>query len=410
MPHNPSLLMILRSFLALGLTSFGGPVAHIGYFRRLFVEQRQWISSDAFQSLFGLCQMLPGPSSSQLGFALGLRWGGLAGGCLAFIGFTLPSAMIMIGFGYGLVNFGADLDRLIDALKLVTAAVVLHAVFGMARGFALGMFTSLFAFAMMGIALFLNMPFLHPLFILIFGFMGFLLLADQPPGHDMQADQYSSNAPYRSQLMPLIWLWLFAALLAGMLLMAHLMPDSIWFALSQFYLAGSLVFGGGHVVLPLLQASVVETELVSLADFLAGYGMAQVIPGPLFTFGGFLGAVMGTNMGAGLGAGTGTGMGAIWLGVLTMLTLFLPSFLLLLGVLPFWDRWMQSRRFRAALAGINAAVVGLLAAVLIDPILMSAIHNSFDALIVIAGFLVLISARLNTGIVVLGLVLAGWFI
>ena len=188
--------------------------------------------------------------------------------------------------------------------------------------------------------------------------------------------------------------------------MAHLMPDSIWFALSQFYLAGSLVFGGGHVVLPLLQASVVETELVSLADFLAGYGMAQVIPGPLFTFGGFLGAVMGTNM----GISTSTGMGAIWLGVLTMLTLFLPSFLLLLGVLPFWDGWMQSRRFRAGLAGINAAVVGLLAAVLIDPILMSAIHNSFDALIVIAGFLVLISARLNTGIVVLGLVLAGWFI
>lgn len=397
MPVTPSLIMILRTFLSLGLTSFGGPVAHIGYFRLLFVEQRKWISADDFQSLFGLCQMLPGPSSSQLGFALGVRWGGLAGGCLAFIGFTLPSAVIMIGFGYGLVHFGADLGRLIDALKLVTAAVVLHAVTGMARGFAFGAITSVMALSMMGIVLFLNMPFSYPLFILSFGLLGMLVLADNTNRDiNILANTVSINSG-QFHLMPLIWLWLFAALLAVLLLLSHLMPESIWFALSQFYLAGSMVFGGGHVMLPLLQASVVETELVSLADFLAGYGMAQVIPGPLFTFGGFLGAVM------------GTGVAAIWLGIATMLVLFLPSFLLLLGVLPFWESWMRSDRFRAGLAGVNAAVVGLLAAVLIDPVLMTAIHDGYDVMVITVGFLVLLHARINTGFVVLGLVAAGWF-
>jgi chromate transporter len=154
------------------------------------------------------------------------------------------------------------------------------------------------------------------------------------------------------------------------------------------------------VVLPLLQASVVETELVSLADFLAGYGMAQVIPGPLFTFGGFLGAVMGSN----------NGMGAIWFGIITMLMLFLPSFMIVLGVMPFWEGWMRSQRFQAAIAGINAAVVGLLAAVLIDPVLVSAIHDYVDVAVVGAGCIVLLSGRVNTGIVVLGMVAIGWLI
>jgi chromate transporter len=399
MTGTPSLFMILRSFLGLGLTSFGGPVAHIGYFRILFVEQRKWISPDAFQSLFGLCQMLPGPSSSQLGFALGVRWGGLAGGCLAFIGFTLPSAIVMIGFGYGLMHIGADLSQLINALKLVTAAVVLHAVVGMARSFASGAVKSILALAMMSVVLIIDMPFLHPFFILISGLIGMLVLKHEHHEDHLHHDRVDPVADaYQSRLMPLVWLWGFAAIFAMLLFLAHLKPDSIWFALSQFYITGSLVFGGGHVVLPLLQASVVETELVTLADFLAGYGMAQVIPGPLFTFGGFLGAVM------------GEGMAAIWFGLIAMLTLFLPSFLLLLGVLPFWEIWMRSHRFKAALAGINAAVVGLLVAVLIDPVLVTAIHNYYDLAIVIAGFLVLLSGRINTGFVVLGLVAMGWFI
>ena len=395
MIDTPSLFTIFRVFLGLGLTSFGGPVAHIGYFRRCFVDQRKWITPMAFQSLFALCQMLPGPSSSQLGFALGLRWGGLAGGCLAFIGFTLPSAIIMIGSGYGLVHFGADLGQLIDALKLVTAAVVLHAVIGMARGFAGGMVTSLLALVMMSVVLYLNMPFLHPLFILLAGLIGMLIL----PIDHKDINSPASAAPLRP-FRSLIWLWGFAGIGAALLFMGHAHPDRFWFALSQFYLAGSLVFGGGHVVLPLLQASVVETELVSLADFLAGYGMAQVIPGPLFTFGGFLGAVMGSN----------NGMGAIWFGIIAMLMLFLPSFLLVLGVMPFWEGWMRSRRFQAAMAGINAAVVGLLAAVLIDPVLVSAIHNYIDVAVVGAGCIVLLSGRVNTGIAVLGLVAVGWLI
>jgi chromate transporter len=233
------------------------------------------------------------------------------------------------------------------------------------------------------------------LFILLAGLIGMLIL----PIDHKDINLPASAAPLRP-FRSLIWLWGFAGIGAALLFMGHAHPDRFWFALSQFYLAGSLVFGGGHVVLPLLQASVVETELVSLADFLAGYGMAQVIPGPLFTFGGFLGAVMGSN----------NGMGAIWFGIITMLMLFLPSFLLVLGVMPFWEGWMRSRRFQAAMAGINAAVVGLLAAVLIDPVLVSAIHDYVDVAVVGAGCIVLLSGRVNTGIVVLGLVAVGWLI
>jgi len=273
--------------------------------------------------------------------------------------------------------------------------VVLHAVTGMARGFAGGMVTSLLAFAMMSVVLYLNMPFLHPVFILLAGLIGMLIL----PIDHKDINSPASAVPLRP-FRSLIWLWGFAGIGAALLFIAHAHPDRFWFALSQFYLAGSLVFGGGHVVLPLLQASVVETELVSLADFLAGYGMAQVIPGPLFTFGGFLGAVMGSN----------NGMGAIWFGIIAMLMLFLPSFLLVLGVMPFWEGWMRSRRFQAAMAGINAAVVGLLAAVLIDPVLVSAIHDYVDVVVVAAGFIVLLSGRVNAGIVVLGLVAVGWLI
>jgi len=181
-----------------------------------------------------------------------------------------------------------------------------------------------------------------------------------------------------------------------LLLLAHLLPESGWFALSQFYLAGTLVFGGGHVVLPLLEASVVDTGLVSLADFLAGYGMAQVMPGPLFTFGGFLGAVMVEGY-----------MALLWGGVV-MLVLFLPSFLLLLGVLPYWQKWMVSRRLRSALAGINAGVVGLLAAVLINPVMMTAIRTPQDGVLVGIGLALLLWGRLNPGLVVLAMLGLGW--
>ena len=385
----PSLGQIFFSFLWLGLTSFGGPVAHIGYFRVAFVERNKWITAIDFQHLLALCHMLPGPSSSQLGFALGISWRGLGGGLLAFIGFTLPSAIIMIGFGCGFVALSVNFASLIAALKLVTAAVVLHAVIGMARGFAFGMEKAAIAIVMTSAVLWLDMPLLTPLFILACGGVGVLLIRSD-------ADPAQGKLTAQGRRWSSLALVLFVEVLIGLLLLAHFIPESGWFALSQFYLAGTLVFGGGHVVLPLLDASVVDTGLVSITDFLAGYGMAQVIPGPLFTFGGFLGAVMGEGE-----------IAPLW-GAVVMLVLFLPSFLLLLGVLPYWQNWMASRRLRAALAGINAGVVGLLAAVLINPVLMTAIHTSQDAALVGAGFMVLLWGRVNPGLVVLAMLAAGW--
>lgn len=386
---TPSYTQIFLSFLWLGLTSFGGPVAHIGYFRVAFVERNQWISATDFQHLLALCHMLPGPSSSQLGFALGVSWRGLGGGVLAFIGFTLPSAILMISFGYGLVALSVNFLSLIMALKLVTAAVVLHAVIGMAKGFALSIEKATIAITMAVAVLWLDMPLMTPLLILGCGGLGLLLISlDQGT---VGGQLFSHGRNWSS-----FALVLFVEGLVGLLLLAHLLPESGWFALSQFYLAGTLVFGGGHVVLPLLEASVVDTGLVSLADFLAGYGMAQVMPGPLFTFGGFLGAVMVEGY-----------MALLWGGVV-MLVLFLPSFLLLLGVLPYWQKWMVSRRLRAALAGINAGVVGLLAAVLINPVMMTAIRTPQDGVLVGIGLALLLWGRLNPGLVVLAMLGLGW--
>jgi chromate transporter len=388
-PTTPSHAQIFLSFLWLGLTSFGGPVAHIGYFRVAFVDRNRWITATGFQHLLALCHMLPGPSSSQLGFALGVSWRGLGGGVLAFVGFTLPSALMMIGFGYGLVTLSVNFSSLIMALKLVTAAVVLHAVIGMAKGFALGVEKVAIAIAMAAVVLWVDMPFLTPLLILGCGGLGLLLIHPDQGESGAQVLGYGRNWSSFA-------LVLFVEALAGLLLLAHLLPESGWFALSQFYLAGTLVFGGGHVVLPLLEASVVDTGLVSLTDFLAGYGMAQVMPGPLFTFGGFLGAVMGEGA-----------MAPLW-GAVVMLVLFLPSFLLLLGVLPYWQKWMLSSRLRAALAGINAGVVGLLAAVLINPVLLTAIRTPQDGVLVATGLALLLWGRINPIVVILAMLAAGW--
>ncbi len=388
-PSAPSYAQIFFSFLWLGVTSFGGPVAHIGYFRANFVERNKWITPAAFQHLLALCHVLPGPSSSQLGFALGISWRGLGGGMLAFIGFTLPSALIMISFGYGLVVLSVNFSTLIAALKLVTAAVVLHAVIGMAKGFALGLEKAVIAITMLVTVLWLDMPLVTPLLILGCGALGLLLIRPD-------TNEAGEHLPVNGRRWSSLALILFVEGLVGLLLLAHALPESGWFALSQFYLAGTLVFGGGHVVLPLLEASVVNTGLISLADFLAGYGMAQVIPGPLFTFGGFLGTVMGEGH-----------MAPLW-GMVVMLVLFLPSFLLLVGVLPYWQKGIASRRLRAALAGINAGVVGLLAAVLINPVLITAIRTPQDGVLVGGGLAMLLWGRINPGLVVLAMLGAGW--
>ena len=366
------LLEVLLVALKLGLTSFGGPVAHLGYFRDEYVTKRRWLDDEAYADLVALCQFLPGPASSQVGMAVGMTRAGIGGGVAAWLGFTLPSAALLILFGYGVAAFGElAAGGWLRGLKVV--AVVAFAVYGMARNLTPDRPRATVAIVTAIGMLFWRTPLTQMLAIAAAAAAGVLLLKDAPAT--------PAGAPPRTAargaLSTVVGLSAFGLLLAG-LPVASRIADSEWLRVFDgFYRAGSLVFGGGHVVLPLLEAEVVPAGWVSRDQFIAGYGMAQAVPGPLFTFSAYLGTVM---------AGSPSGWSG---GLLALVAIFLPSFLLLIGVLPLWQRLRASHRFRSALAGINAAVVGLLLAALYDPVWLSAIHQPADIALALAAFAML---------------------
>ncbi|MDE1570309.1 chromate efflux transporter [Aquabacter sediminis] len=363
---------VFRAFLTLGLTSFGGPVAHLGYFRETFVIRRRWVSEADFADLVALCQFLPGPASSQVGFALGvMRAGGLAGGLAAFIAFTLPSAVALLVCGLGIGTLSGDrLSGMIHGLKLVAVAVVAHALWGMARSLAPDRPRA--GIALAGLALTtLGAGILGQTMSIAMGAAAGLLLCrgdgPAPVGH--------IHVPVSRKVGAAV-LVLAVGLLVALPLLASLGSHGVAF-FDAFYRSGALVFGGGHVVLPLLQAAVVGPGWVTASDFLAGYGLAQAVPGPLFTFAAYLGAVahMAPNGVAG--------------GLLATIAIFLPGLLLVYGALPFWDALRKRPRAQAAMRGAGAAVVGVLAAAFYDPVWTSAIGNGVDFLLAAAGFLAL---------------------
>ena len=372
-------------FLRLGLTSFGGPVAHLGYFRDEFVVRRNWLSERSYADLVALCQFLPGPASSQVGMALGLSRAGYAGALAAWLGFTLPSAIALILFALGIASYGDAMPAgVLHGLKVVAVAVVAQAVWGMARTLCPDVPRLSIMVAATCCVLLVPPAWGQVGVIIAAALIGLVAFRPQPG---------TAHEPLPISIRRrtgLLWLALFCALLLGLPLLASLFPSPLLTMVDAFYRAGSLVFGGGHVVLPLLQAEVVPTGWVDGDAFLAGYGAAQAVPGPLFTFAAFLGASMNQAPGGWLG------------GLVGLLAIFLPSFLLVLGALPFWEQLRRNRRTQAALMGVNAAVVGLLLAALYQPVWTSAIHRPEDFGLALVALTALLFWKLPPWLVVLG--------
>jgi chromate transporter len=380
-------------FLRLGLTSFGGPIAHLGYFRDEFVTRRRWLTERSYADLVVLCQFLPGPASSQVGMALGLSRSAYAGALAAWVGFTLPSAIVLILFALGISSHGDALaPGALHGLKVVAVAVVIQAVWGMAKNLC----SDTLRVTLMAIAtcvvLIVPSAWGQIGVIVVAGATGLLLFK---PVQTATHDPLSITVSHRAGV---VWLSLFFALLVGLPVLAQLVPNQAVARVDAFYRAGSLVFGGGHVVLPLLQAEVVPSGWVSNEAFLAGYGAAQAVPGPLFTFASFLGASMSSAPSGWIG------------GMICLVAIFAPSFLLMVGVLPFWERLRRNVRMQAALAGINAAVVGLLLAALYQPVWTSAIHQPEDFGLALVAFVALMFWELPPWLVVVGSGVAGWLL
>lgn len=379
-----SAIEVFRVFLLLGLTSFGGPVAHLGYFRDAFVVRRQWLTEAAYADLVALCQFLPGPASSQVGMAIGLRRAGYLGMAAAWVGFTLPSALLMLGFALGARAIGVTGDEgWLLGLKAAAVAVVAHAVIGMARTLAAGPRRATIAVAALAVVLLLPSAASQVAAIVLGALAGLLWLSADPA-----TDEEDEAVPVRRRTA-LTALTIWVGLLISLPVLAALVHDPTLGIVDSFYRVGSLVFGGGHVVLPLLEAETVGNGLIGHGDFLAGYGAAQAVPGPLFTFSAYLGALV---------PGQSAPLGAL----VALLAIFLPSALLVVAGLPFWQRLRRSARARRALAGAGAAVVGLLAAALYDPVFMQGITGAGTMVVAAIAFVALTVWKVPAWAVVIG--------
>jgi len=370
-------------FLRLGMTSFGGPIAHLGYFRTEFVERRRWLDERSYADLVALSQFLPGPASSKVGIAIGLLRARYGGALAAWLGFTLPSAVALILFAYSVGALGDALGSgWLHGLKVVAVAVVAQAVLGMMRSLAPDRERATLAVAAAVIVLMVSSPWAQIAAIALGAIAGMTVLRSGAPADHVALPLAVSRTAGALLLLA------FFALLIGLPLLAAAVPNQSLKLLDSFFRAGSLVFGGGHVVLPLLQAEVVPPGWVTNDAFLAGYGAAQAVPGPLFTFAAYLGTVMEPQPNGWLGA------------AICLAGIFLPSFLLGIGALPFWDALRRQPIAQAALKGINAAVVGLLLAALYHPVWTAGITNSRDFALAVVAFLLLFMWRVVPWLVV----------
>ncbi|PFH28399.1 chromate efflux transporter [Burkholderia sp. JKS000303] len=382
---------VFVAFLRLGLTSFGGPVAHLGYFRDAFVTRRGWLTERAYADLVGLCQFLPGPASSQVGMAIGLSRAGYAGMFAAWLGFTLPSALLMMLFALGVHATGMPVAAgALHGLRIVSVAVIAQAVWGMARTLCPDARRVTLMAAAACLALLVPAAWLQVVVIVAAGAAGLVLLPQPERGaHDPLPLHVSHRAG-------VLWLVLFATLLVVLPFAARALDSHALAVVDAFFRTGALVFGGGHVVLPLLQAAVVAPGWVGDSAFLAGYGAAQAVPGPLFTFSAFLGASLREAPNGWLGA------------AIALVSIFAPSFLLVAGTAPFWERLRRSTRMQAALAGVNAAVVGLLVAALYHPVWSNTIVAPHDFAAALVAFVALVFWRVPPWAVVIASAALGW--
>ncbi|QHW34863.1 chromate transporter [Paenibacillus rhizovicinus] len=369
----------------LGLTSFGGPIAHLVYFQNEYIKKRKWMDERAYAELVALCQFLPGPSSSQVGMGIGIIRAGITGGAIAWLGFTLPSVIALLLFALLLQGFDIGNAGWVHGLKIVAVSIVAQGVYGMGKTLTPDRNRASIAIGTMVLTLLLPAALSQVMLIVFAALIGILLYRHK-------------EAPAASELVIPVnkgvaagCLILFLGLLAGLPLLNRL-TDNPWLAIADsFYRSGALVFGGGHVVLPLLEKEVVPAGWISKQDFLAGYGAAQAVPGPLFTFATYLGAMI----------------RGVWGAVLATIAIFLPAFLLIVGALPFWNRIRGSANMRGALTGVNAAVVGILLAALYNPIWTSAILSTEDFVLAVVLFGMLVFWKLPPWLIVIAGIVGG---
>jgi chromate transporter len=381
---------VFAVFLRLGLTSFGGPIAHLSYFHEEFVVRRRWIDQRTYVDLVALSQFLPGPASSKVGIAIGLSRAGYLGALAAWSGFTLPSAVALVLFGYSVDALGGALHSgWLHGLMIAAVAVVAQAVLSMMRSLAPDRERATLAVAAAIIVSVLPSSFGQVGAIVLGGIVGLIWLRGEPPSDHVDLPHPVSRGAAVAAIVA------FFALLIGLPLVSANVPSHALQLFDAFYRAGSLVFGGGHVVLPLLQAAVVPPGWVGNDTFLAGYGAAQAVPGPLFTFSAYLGTVMTPAPNGWTGA------------ILCLVAMFLPAFLLVIGPLPFWDTLRQAAWAQAMLRGVNAAVVGLLLAALYHPVWTSAITSTGDFLLGAAAFLLLFMWKTPPWLVVIFCAIGG---
>ncbi|MGO1060615.1 chromate efflux transporter [Planococcus sp. FY231025] len=368
---------ILKASTKLGLTSFGGPTAHLGYFREEYVVKRKWLDDKAYADLVALCQFLPGPASSQVGISIGMLRGGIFGGFLSWFGFTMPSVILLILFAMLVSNAAFD-SGWIHGLKIVAVAVVAHALMGMSKTLTPDLTRITIALAAAAVILLVPTAWAQIGIIILAGIVGYALFRKE------KAPEAVKLALTFGRKTGIAAWSIFAGLLIGLPLLRPAIDSALYAIFDIFYRVGSIVFGGGHVVLPMLEREVVPGWMTDDL-FISGYGAAQAVPGPLFTLSGYLGQLMDGGLGA----------------VVAVIAMFLPSFLLVIGTLPFWSVIRTKPGVQAALKGVNAAVVGILLAALYDPVFTSAIRGPVDFAIALAAFAMLVYFKLAPWIVVL---------
>jgi chromate transporter len=369
-----SALEVLRAFAKLGVSCFGGPIAHIGYFRQEFVVRRRWLDEQAYADLVALCQFLPGPASSQVGFSLGLMRAGYLGGLAAWVAFTLPSAIALVLFAYGASALEGEIGSgLLHGLKLVAVAIVAQAVWGMARTLCPDRERASIA-VVAALVILLSTSSVAQIGVIVFGGMAGLWLCRAPAATPSDQGHMSVPVSRRAGLLALV---VFFLLLAGLPILSSLTHSQAVALFEAFYRSGALVFGGGHVVLPLLREATVAQGWVTDDVFLAGYGAAQAVPGPLFTFSAYLGAVMEPPPHGLAGA------------AISLVGIFVPGILALVATLPFWETFRKRANAQAVMRGVNAAVVGLLGAALYNPVWTTSVNGPGDFGIALVGFVLL---------------------
>jgi len=384
-PSLKTLLEIFKASTKLGFTSFGGPTAHLGYFHEEYIRRKKWLDEKTYAELVALCQFLPGPASSQVGIGIGVMRGGALGGIISFLGFTMPSVIALIIFALLVQGFDVSDAGWIHGLKIVAVAVVAHAILGMAKNLTPDLPRKAIAISAIAVVLLWQTAFAQVGIILLAGILGYVLFIQSNEGN-------TSNFSFPiTKKFGIFCLTLFFGLLILLPILREIVSSRLVAMFDSFYRAGSLVFGGGHVVLPLLEREFVPAGWISEEAFLAGYGATQAVPGPMFTFAAYIGAVMDGWIG----------------GILATIAIFLPAFLLVFGTLPFWNALRRNGKMKGAFMGMNAAVVGILISALYDPIFTSAIIEPIDFVFAVILFSMLTYWKMAPWIIVITGVVGG---